>query len=147
VAGPEIVSGGELGDFASNIREAIARRAYELFEAGGYQDGRDLEDWLRAESELLHPVEVKTWESEREVYVTAEMPGFRGEEVKIGVKPRRVIIWGKSTPEQGRSEGHPRRTPVALFHPLDLPAEIDPSKTSARLANGILKLELPKVVH
>jgi len=35
------------------ITEAIALRAYELFLARGGQDGRDLEDWLQAERELL----------------------------------------------------------------------------------------------
>ena len=30
----------------------IARRAYELFEARGARDGQDMDDWLRAESEL-----------------------------------------------------------------------------------------------
>jgi len=32
--------------------ELIAVRAYEIFIARGQQDGRDLEDWLQAESEL-----------------------------------------------------------------------------------------------
>ncbi|MCI0573559.1 MAG: DUF2934 domain-containing protein [Myxococcaceae bacterium] len=32
--------------------EQIARRAYELFEARGRQDGNDMEDWLQAEREL-----------------------------------------------------------------------------------------------
>jgi hypothetical protein len=36
------------------ITEAIALRAYELFLARGGQDGRDLEDWLQAERELLN---------------------------------------------------------------------------------------------
>ncbi len=58
-ATPEIVSGEGLGGFASKIQDAIAHRAYELFEARGYQNGHDLEDWFRAESELLHPVKVK----------------------------------------------------------------------------------------
>ena len=31
---------------------AIARRAYELFEARGCEHGHDWEDWFRAESEL-----------------------------------------------------------------------------------------------
>jgi hypothetical protein len=35
------------------ITEAIALRAYELFLARGSQHGRDLEDWLQAERELL----------------------------------------------------------------------------------------------
>ena len=33
-------------------REQIANRAYEIYENRGRQDGRDLEDWLVAESEL-----------------------------------------------------------------------------------------------
>lgn len=33
-------------------RGQIARRAHELYEEGGRQDGRDVDDWLRAEKEL-----------------------------------------------------------------------------------------------
>jgi len=32
--------------------EMIARRAYEIFVERGGQDGRDMDDWLRAEREL-----------------------------------------------------------------------------------------------
>jgi len=32
--------------------EAIARRAYELYAATGYQHGRDVEHWLEAERQL-----------------------------------------------------------------------------------------------
>lgn len=144
---PEIVFGEGLGAFASKIQAAIVLRAYELFEARGNEHGHDLEDWFRAESELVHPAKVEARESEREVYVTAEIPAFRAEDVKIGVEPRRVIIWGELGPEPGRMEGHVRRAPVALYHTVDLPAEIDSSKASARLADGLLKLELPKVIH
>ncbi|PYU88980.1 MAG: hypothetical protein DMG25_19385 [Acidobacteria bacterium] len=40
------------------LHELIARRAYEIFESKGRAFGRDLESWLQAESELLHPVHV-----------------------------------------------------------------------------------------
>ena len=33
-------------------KEEIARRAHELYVERGRQDGRDLEDWVRAEKEL-----------------------------------------------------------------------------------------------
>jgi Protein of unknown function (DUF2934) len=33
-----------LGEFVANMRDGLARRAYELFEARGYQHGNDLED-------------------------------------------------------------------------------------------------------
>lgn len=37
---------------ASEVQEQIRRRAYELYEERGRGDGRDLEDWLQAESEV-----------------------------------------------------------------------------------------------
>lgn len=33
--------------------ERIARRAYELYEQRGRQEGGDLEDWLKAEQQLV----------------------------------------------------------------------------------------------
>ena len=35
------------------LEEQIRRRAYELYEARNRQDGHGLEDWLRAENEVL----------------------------------------------------------------------------------------------
>ena len=35
------------------LREQIIQRAYELYEARGREDGHDLEDWLKAEEEIL----------------------------------------------------------------------------------------------
>lgn len=35
------------------IRQRIAERAYSFFVARGYQHGYDVEDWLRAEREIL----------------------------------------------------------------------------------------------
>jgi hypothetical protein len=32
--------------------ERIARRAYELYEQRGRQEGRDVEDWVKAEQQL-----------------------------------------------------------------------------------------------
>jgi hypothetical protein len=33
-------------------QDDIARRAYDLYQARGAEQGRDMEDWLRAEREL-----------------------------------------------------------------------------------------------
>jgi hypothetical protein len=35
-----------------NREEEIRRRAYELYEERGREDGHDVEDWLRAEAEI-----------------------------------------------------------------------------------------------
>jgi hypothetical protein len=38
--------------FQQIIKEAIRRRAYDLYEARGREDGHDLDDWLHAEEEI-----------------------------------------------------------------------------------------------
>ncbi len=36
-----------------NLEEEIRHRAHELYEERGREDGHDLDDWLRAEAELM----------------------------------------------------------------------------------------------
>jgi len=36
-----------------SLDDEIARRAYELYEARGFVDGFDVEDWLQAEQEIV----------------------------------------------------------------------------------------------
>ena len=38
------------------IRERVSSRAYELYERRGADHGRDLEDWAKAENEVLSPL-------------------------------------------------------------------------------------------
>ena len=33
--------------------DQIRRRAYELYQARGFEDGHDLDDWLQAEAEII----------------------------------------------------------------------------------------------
>jgi hypothetical protein len=48
-----LVTAEELALLEAHVsREAVARRAYELYLARGREPGRDVEDWLRAEREL-----------------------------------------------------------------------------------------------
>ena len=39
---------------ARPTRAEIAELAYGMWEANGRQDGHDVEDWLRAEQQLMH---------------------------------------------------------------------------------------------
>lgn len=41
------------------ITEAIARRAYELFLERGGQHGHDVEDWLRAEQDIIAAIDAR----------------------------------------------------------------------------------------
>ncbi len=37
-----------------NLEEQIRKRAFELYEQRGRDDGHDMDDWLRAEAELTN---------------------------------------------------------------------------------------------
>ena len=39
-------------ELSEEQQEQIRRRAHELYEARGQEDGHDLEDWLQAEAEI-----------------------------------------------------------------------------------------------
>ena len=43
----------EQGDEGNPTREEIALRAYQIYVERGGADGRDIDDWLQAEGELL----------------------------------------------------------------------------------------------
>ncbi|MDE3136722.1 MAG: DUF2934 domain-containing protein, partial [Acidobacteriota bacterium] len=74
--------------------DSIARRAYEIFEANGRQFGRDMEDWFRAERELLQPVNVEIRESDDLLTLKAEVPGFDAKDLEISVEPDRLTLAG-----------------------------------------------------
>jgi hypothetical protein len=38
---------------AKPLEDQIRQRAYELYEERGREDGHDVEDWLRAEKEIM----------------------------------------------------------------------------------------------
>jgi hypothetical protein len=42
-----------MSDYAEAKHEIIERKAYELFEARGGEDGHDLDDWLQAEAMVI----------------------------------------------------------------------------------------------
>ena len=79
------------------LEEAIARRAFELFEGRGCEHGQDLADWVRAESEMLQPLPIKVSEYRDRLAVEAELPGFSAEEIEVSAEPRRLIISGGTT--------------------------------------------------
>ena len=126
---------------------ALALRAYDIFEHNGRAFGHDLENWLKAERELLHAVPVNVTDSDESLEVRAEVPGFTEKEIEIAVEPKRVTITGKRETKKEDKKG---RTLYAesyanqIMRMVDLPAEIETEKVKATLKHGVLSLTLPK---
>jgi HSP20 family molecular chaperone IbpA len=131
------------------INDLIARRAYELFESSGFTHDHDLEDWLRAESAILHPIPLEVTETENELTVLAEVPGFSEKDLEVRVEPRCLFITGKRQESSERKEGktiYSERHSKQIFRVLDLPARVDPEGVKATLSDGLLEVRLSKAV-
>ncbi len=131
------------------LHESIARRAYEIFKESGFSFGHDLEDWQRAESELLLQVPLKLTETDDAISVRAEMPGFTEKDIEVKVDTHRVFITGKQEKSSESKEDktiRSERSSKEVFREYRLPAEIDPEKVTAELKDGVLEIRLPKCV-
>ncbi len=149
-ASPIFVEVEKLFEQMKEFSQSVARRAYEFFEARGREFGHDMEDWFRAESELMRRVPVEIKEAENQITMRAEVPGFAANEINVSVEPQRLVISGKSekTTEEKKEE-----TLLSEFRSnqfcreLRFPAEVDPAKTTAVLKDGVLELAFAKVAE
>jgi HSP20 family protein len=137
------IASGTLAERMRQISAAIARRAYELFEARRSEHGHDWEDWFRAESELLIPLQAKIANIDESIMVRAEVPGFTGKDVEVRAEPRRLISHTKKQEASEHENG--RAFLQENFCVLDLPHEIDPDNITATFKNEVLEVSLRKV--
>jgi HSP20 family protein len=134
----------------NQIRAAIERRAFELFMDHGAADGHHVDHWVQAEAELLHPVHLNISESEDALTVMAELPGFSANEIQVSLAPRCLAISGKresiGAGKNGKSV-YEEHCSTEIFRSVDLPSDVDASKTTAKLKDGILELVMPKITE
>jgi len=135
---------------ADAVFDNIAKRAYELFDTNGHVLGHEVEDWLTAEKELLHPVHLNVSETGEAFDVKAEVPGFTEKELHINVEPRRLAISGKRETRKEEKKGKTICSEMCsdeIMRVVDLPADVEAEKATATLKNGVLDLHLPKAVQ
>ena len=102
-----IVAVEKILDRAEEIYDAISRRAFELFEERGREEGNDRGDWLRAEFQVLKPLPIELIENADSFTLRAQLPGYKAEEVKISAEPLRIIINAKSERSEDAENDEP----------------------------------------
>lgn len=126
---------------------SIAQRAYEFFEARGRELGHDLEDWVRAETELVRHIPVEIKDTEQTVIVRAEVPGFTANDIKVSVEQRQLMLSGKieaTTEEKTEATVYNERRSQQFYRAMTLPTDVDATNATASLKDGVLELTLPK---
>jgi len=131
----------------NKVYDEIAGRAFSIFENDGRIFGRDLENWFQAETELFHPLHVNVAEADGTVTVQAEVPGFEVKDLEVTLEPQRLIISGKRETNEETQKGktiYKEQCSNEVFRAIALPTEVDASKATATLKNGVLELRVPK---
>jgi HSP20 family protein len=135
--------------FASfdRVFDSISRRAFELFDQNGHNFGHELDDWLKAEAEYLHPAFLRVSESDNSVTIEAEVPGFEPKDLDIRVEGKQITICGRKETSAKETKGktiYEEQRSNRVCRVVVLPAEVEAAKAHATLKNGILEVQVPK---
>jgi HSP20 family protein len=142
-----LIEGDTFAERMGQMSAAIAHRAYELFEARGSEHGHDLQDWFRAESELLAPLPATIIDTDGALTVRAELRGLIGKDVEVLAEPKHLIVRpGSQTSEQDNGRAvFQGKISGEVFQALELPCEVDPHNMKATIENEVVEVTLAKV--
>jgi HSP20 family molecular chaperone IbpA len=128
------------------LADRIRHRAYEIFQNRG-TNGREFDDWLQAEHDLIFAPESELVEKDGKYEIRVAAPGFKAAETNVTALPDAVIVSAESSHkhEENKEDVHfcefGTRT---LFRRLDLPTPINVDKVTANLDDGMLRIVAQK---
>lgn len=129
------------------LREQIAVRAHQLAVERGYGPGQELDDWLRAESQLVWKPEMHLEEHPHTLVVKFRVPGIRREDIQVWIDRGSLVLLGEAQPEERAEDVRVHGSEFRyghIYRQLELPTLVEPEKGKARLDDGVLTITLPK---
>jgi HSP20 family molecular chaperone IbpA len=150
----ESVALRDLSECLLEAYDAVACRADELLQQRGENPGDELEDWRRAEDEVLQKIPIHVQESDLAITALVSVPGYSAAEIELGIDSSWIVILGRhpaSDPATADEDTYsqdatlnfqPRREIGGqVFGVTQLPAIVDPSRCCAVLHDGLLGYE------
>lgn len=108
--------------------------------------GNELQEILSGnfESSSFKP-RVDIYSDEKNIYVEAEIPGVKKENLKINLEKNILTIRGEKLLNNHKSLIVKERNSGAFNRSFELPEEIDPESVEAVIEDGTLKITLAKI--
>ena len=132
------------------INDRITRRAYDIFLGSGGILGKDLENWLSAERELIWKPAVELREKGREFLLEMVVPGMEAKDLDIQITPADLLVTGDVHHEHKDEKGTVHMCEFhssSLFRAIHFPKKIDPDKVKTEFKNGMLCIKAPIAVE
>lgn len=145
---PVIRIGSRLDEAFGRLQDRIRERAYHLSLQRSSGHGDSVSDWLKAQSEILAPIEFKVKEQKRNIVVEGHLQGFSPAEIKIEVVGDVLRIYGSHTESSQAQQGaddESSSSSICFFQSVQLPDAVEQDQCQAQLfKNGKLKVTLPR---
>lgn len=119
------------------ISDAVAKRAYEIYERSGRQPGSDRKNWFLAESEIIKPLNCGLLKSKEGVTVSICRSSLSAKDIDVCAEPHRLIV-------MARNDSNSTIGPTAAYRVLSLADEIEPSSLKLRAHGRVLEIKLSK---
>lgn len=87
---------------------------------------------------------LSVWQDDANVYVEADMPGFKSDEIEISLEQRTLMIGGERKRVERPGDGYDSRLYGRFEHRVVLPVDVQADQVVAEFDCGVLKLTLPK---
>lgn len=135
--------GGFLETFDA-IQSRIRKRAHEMFQMRGANDGDDLSDWFNAESEILTEIALD-WKEKPDRYIlSGKIEGFEPNEINIQCVDGKISVGGSHKVEKATDNEY-KSSEINFYRTMTLPHGVDTAHLQTKFENGVLEVVLPKV--
>ncbi len=130
-----------------NLFDRVRQRAFQFFENREGRPGSEVDDWLKAEEDLIWAPESDLVEKDGKFELQMALPGFDAEDVHVAATPETLIVCAETTHKHEESEGDVQFCEFGekqLFRQLNFPVPVDLDKMTANLDKGILRISATK---
>ena len=127
----------------------MARRPFKFFwEEDPWSSWENMmKDFMRSFSSFGSEFPVDVSETEDKIIVRADLPGINKKDVSVRIYENTLIIEAEqkeSKVEEKENYFRQERRYGKFYREIPLPVEVDENRTTARMKDGVLTVEIPK---
>ena len=118
-----------LNSLMDQVNDRIRRKAFEYYVERGAIDGRDMDDWLRAERALVQRPDSGVSRVNDSFVIEIDLPETNPEDILLFVGPHEIC-----------AATNPDRQGTQVLRVIQLPEPIETHNVEAELADGNLRI-------
>lgn len=144
---PMLVDMEKMFERFDEITREISDRAFGFFKERGGAVGSPIDDWMRAESEVLRNVPVEIKETDDDISVSMAAAGFSPDEIEVSIKDTQLFVTGRAGSELKGSDQNTFYSEwrgSRFYRELPLPGLVKEGSLVTDVKDGVLMLSMKK---